>query len=73
MPTLNTCANVNIVSKAFDGVSGRIHPAFGASDRCTIETNFSRSNFMWEPGNTLDFDSDVPRLVRSRTMRSMEG
>ncbi|KAF2429352.1 hypothetical protein EJ08DRAFT_650554 [Tothia fuscella] len=48
-----------LMNQAFTGVMGRLFPTVSSNVKIAVSTNFGRAGFKWEPGNTLDFDSDV--------------
>jgi hypothetical protein len=47
------------VEKAFDDISARLTPVIGLLQPVKVTTTFAKP-FMWTPGNTLDFDADMP-------------
>ncbi|OCL10787.1 hypothetical protein AOQ84DRAFT_374597 [Glonium stellatum] len=49
-----------LMKTTFTNVKGRLYPAVGISDSVEIRTNFGKEPFLWEHGNNLDFDADIP-------------
>lgn len=55
-----------LVEAGFHNVHGQLYPAVSVKDFGKVKVNLGNdpvnNGFMWAPGNTLDFDSDVPSV-----------
>ena len=46
------------MEKAFDDISARLTPVIGLLQPVKVTTTFAKP-FVWQPGDTLDFDTDL--------------
>jgi hypothetical protein len=51
------------VNRAFEDISGRLTPVVGLLRKVKVVTAFSKP-FQWKYGDTLDFDADIPKMVK---------